>query len=140
MFVRRHPGPPSALHRSARRGWLGLGIVLLLSAPPALLAQDEAGALSGTVVDQESGVPVEGARIGLLGTVDRFETVSDAAGAFRFPSVPAGDYAFRVDHLAYGTVTSAVEVLAGEETVLRATVSTSAILLDGVEVTVLSRR
>ena len=140
MFVRRHPGPPSALHRSARRGWLGLGIVLLLSAPPALLAQDEAGALSGTVVDQESGVPVEGARIGLLGTVDRFETVSDAAGAFRFPSVPAGDYAFRVDHLAYGTVTSAVEVLAGEETVLRATVSTSAILLDAVEVTVLSRR
>lgn len=112
-----------------------------MSTSAPLAAQEMAtGALSGVVVDQESGDPVEGARLALLGSAERFEEVSDQDGAFRFPTVPVGSYAFRVEHLAYGTVTSAVDVSADEETVIRAVVSTSAILLEAVEVTVLSRR
>ncbi len=134
---------PRSPRRNRHRPWSLLGGVclLLLASTAPLVAQDvEYGALSGVVVDQESGEAVEGARLGLLGPEERFEAVSDPEGAFRFPVVPVGSYAFRVEHLAYGTVTSAVDVSADEETVIRAVVSTSAILLEAVEVTVLSRR
>lgn len=123
-----------------RPGLLSTCLLLIGSVAPVAAQEVASGALSGIVLDQESGDPVEGARLALLGSAERFEAVSDTEGAFRFPAVPVGSYAFRVEHLAYGTVTSAVDVSADEETVIRAVVSTSAILLEAVEVTVLSRQ
>ena len=50
---------------------------------------------SGTVRDVQ-GYPVPGATVTLVGETTRTEVVSDLAGAFRFPELPAGGYALRV--------------------------------------------
>lgn len=118
-------------------------LMLLAMAPggtPSSLAAQDVGALSGSVVDQDSGLPVSGALLVLLGPGGRFEMASDSLGVFRFPSLAPGNYALRVRHLAYGELVSAVDVAADEEFRLQVTISPRAIRLDAVEVTVLSRR
>ncbi|NJD08707.1 MAG: hypothetical protein FIA97_19770 [Methylococcaceae bacterium] len=52
-------------------------------------------AVSGTVVD-ETNAPVAGAQVSLLG-VPIAPVTTDAAGAFRFPAVPEGEYDAQVD-------------------------------------------
>lgn len=132
---------PQSTPRRRLPSWPGLLLTCLLVVGVPVAAQEApAGALSGVVVEHETGEPVEGARLALLGSAELLEAVSDPEGAFRFPAVPVGSYAFRVEHLAFGTVTSAVDVASGEETVIRAVISPSAILLEAVEVTVLSQR
>ena len=67
--------------------------------------------------------PVEGARLELAGFCGALRGGERSGGGLPLPEVQVGSYAFRVEHLAYGTVTSAVEVSADEETVVRAVVS-----------------
>lgn len=56
---------------------------------------------TGTLVDQLSGEPVEGAEVRLEGT-NHF-TISDAAGLFEISDVEPGEYTLAVSHLAYPT-------------------------------------
>ena len=72
------------------------------------------GVVDGTVVDQATGTPLSGARITIEGT-DR-STVTDDRGAFRFPSLPAGDYVLVLDYLGDPPQEQAVSVAAGSQT------------------------
>jgi hypothetical protein len=71
-------------------GWL------LLPAGTAL-----ANGLKGMVRDRDSGQPLIGADLALVGT--DFSASADLKGRFDFPDVPAGDYEMRVTYLGYNT-------------------------------------
>lgn len=66
-----------------------------------LLGEYSASRATGTLVDQLSGEPVQGAEVRLEGT-NHF-TVSDAAGLFEITGVEPGEYTLTVSHLAYPT-------------------------------------
>jgi hypothetical protein len=96
------------------------------------------GALGGTVVDDGTGNPVADVRLILVGGNRSLEVTTSGEGRFRIADLPVGNYLLRVEHIAYGTLTSPVEVLDGEETTLAVRISPAAILLEEIEVTALS--
>ena len=97
---------------------LGLGIAASRGAP--VQAQGHAvspaptGGISGQVVNQQSRVPVSGARVNLIGT--RLRTATDSAGRFSQVSLDAGTYILEVRAIGYG-VTSWVLRLSDGQTV-----------------------
>lgn len=113
-------------------------------AAAGLPAQEEPPTVSGTVVDARTGAAVEGAGVALArirdGVVDtaRVETVTDRAGMFRFGVVGPGDYELAVTHIAYGAFREKLTVSPDEGVALRVTLSASAIVLEPVEIEVMS--
>lgn len=76
---------------------------LLFLGSGGVLAQS--GSLSGRVLSRESRVPLEAARIEILGTA--LATTADAAGAFAITGVPIGVYAARFSAVGYQPFTQA---------------------------------
>src|SRR5687767_861099 len=81
--------------------------------PGALLA-DGAGAIAGTVVNEETA-PVVGALVGLDATQT---TTTDEAGRFSFKAVPPGSHELQIQALGYASIGRAVDVIEGEVTQL----------------------
>ena len=79
---------------------MSLGFALL-ALPVA--AQETGRRLSGLLLTEGSGAPVEGAHIRLVdpGEVVLAEALSDASGAFRLPMPPAGVYRLLVARIGY---------------------------------------
>lgn len=83
-------------HRSIASRLQGLGLLgcgLLLALAPAALAQGEAGLLSGVVRSAEAA-PVVSVHVYAysLGNFELRQVLTDVAGRFRFPALPAGLY------------------------------------------------
>src|SRR5579884_3430424 len=58
--------------------------------------------ISGTVVDQQGGLPVSGAHLQLMQAAKVVAgTISDASGKFSFPAVPQGVYNIQVTAAGY---------------------------------------
>ena len=73
--------------------------------------------VKGTVLDNQSEIPLIGATIELLGTDNG--TVTDLDGYFRLENVPLGRQSFRVSYLGYNSITLPnMEVRAGKELLL----------------------
>src|SRR5687767_10427059 len=77
---------------------------------PSELLTEGAGAIAGTVVDEETA-PVVGALIGLDATRS---TTTDEAGQFSFKSVAPGAHQVQVQALGYASIGRAVNVVEGE--------------------------
>ncbi|WP_419942420.1 carboxypeptidase-like regulatory domain-containing protein [Candidatus Palauibacter sp.] len=88
----------SALARSALVAGLGLQLMAF-----PLGAQEADRRLSGLLLTEGSGAPVEGAHIRLVdpGEVVLAEALSDAQGAFSLPMPPAGVYRLLVARIGY---------------------------------------
>ena len=88
----------SALARSALVAALGLQLMAF-----PLGAQEVGRRLSGLLLTEGSGAPVEGAHIRLVDPADsvRAEALSDAQGAFSLPMPPAGVYRLLVARIGY---------------------------------------
>ncbi|WP_419936742.1 carboxypeptidase-like regulatory domain-containing protein [Candidatus Palauibacter sp.] len=87
-----------ALVRSTLAASLGLALLVLP------LSSQEAGArLSGLLLTEGSGAPVEGAYVALvdLSEVVFGETLSNEGGAFRLPVPPPGTYRIQVTRIGY---------------------------------------
>ncbi len=69
------------------------------------------GTVAGTVVDMESGDPLEGANVSIA--ILNLGTASDAQGRFTILNVPPGAHELRVDLIGYPPVTRAITVTAG---------------------------
>lgn len=120
------------------------GMLAAAGGATAVAAQEEVPAVSGRVVAAATGAAVEGAEVALArirdGVVDsaRVEAVTDGAGMFRFGGVGAGGYELTVTHIAYGTFRERLTVPPDEGVSLRVTLSEAAIVLEPIEVEVMS--
>ncbi|WP_425153589.1 carboxypeptidase-like regulatory domain-containing protein [Candidatus Palauibacter sp.] len=82
-----------------------LGLALL--APP-VAAQEPGARLTGILVSEADGAPVDGAVVSLadLNDVVVWETLSNEGGAFSLPLPPPGTYRVRVSRIGYASWTS----------------------------------
>jgi hypothetical protein len=94
-------------------------LALVLPAPPDLDIQDpvaptavEVASLDGLVTDRQTGSPVPGVDVQLLG-VPGGRRITDDQGAFRYDSLPAGTHRLSVTGLGYHPVEDSVVLAAG---------------------------
>lgn len=83
-------------------------VVPALPAPLERWVPPVRGTLSGTVVDTETGESLPGAHVVLAGL--GLGAVTNAAGYFALPDLPAGTYRVRVSHVGYRTVEAEIPV------------------------------
>ena len=91
-----------------------IGAVLLALGPGIAAAQGAQGTLSGQVTDEESGRPVESARVFIVGTPLAQLTSPD--GRFVFRNLAPGQVQVRVMRVPYRPQFRTVNLAAGEET------------------------
>ncbi len=91
--------------------WLSLAACLLLAAAGAE-AQQSAGTVSGTVVD-ESGAVLPGANVQLIGPGTNKFAVTGSDGRYTFTGVPAGTHRVTAALIGFGTVTNESVVVSG---------------------------
>ncbi|HEX2092976.1 MAG TPA: TonB-dependent receptor [Longimicrobiaceae bacterium] len=113
---------------------LAAGILVLLPAlhPADLHAQEQTGALVVTVTSLESGRPVMGARVALLGTA--LSATTDATGKLRLAGLPVGLQTVEVRRLGYATRLALVTVHGGEVTSLSMPLEVQAIPVAAIRV------
>jgi len=115
-------------------GWLSLAVLLLFSVPiPSLQAQQQ-GTLTGTVVDANSGEPMSGAEVTVVGTQSR--ALTNEAGRFTIENVGTGTYQVRVTFLGRAEANrTGVVIRPGETTTVDFQLREEALRLEGVVVT-----
>lgn len=118
--------------RSRYGGGLSLAVAALLAVSGSGNAQ-EAGSITGMVVDGTNLQPLNGAQVVVDGTTRGAS--ADARGRFLIPAVPAGTHTVRVTYLGYRSVGQEVNVAAGETAEIEFQLEVSAISLDEVVVT-----
>lgn len=85
-----------------------MSFILLFAS--VVLAQT--GRVSGTVIDQQTGEPLIGTNVIIMGT--NFGSTTDANGNFLITQVPAGIYSVRASYIGYQTVTvEGIRVVSG---------------------------
>ncbi|MES3631060.1 MAG: TonB-dependent receptor [Longimonas sp.] len=73
------------------------GVLVLFMAPGLVVAQS--GTVTGTVTDAETGEPLPGANVVVIGT--EIGVPTDVDGTFRLQNVPAGDQVIRATFVGY---------------------------------------
>lgn len=138
MTHSKHPAPttPGSPVGWPRRASVRLGVALTFSLlallSPGAHAQ-QAGEVTGRVVDELSQAPLASVQVYLDGT--GLGTLTNAEGQYVITNVPAGSYTMRATRIGFRAVTQEVTVEAGEPTQADFTLSTEALALDEVVVT-----
>ncbi|MDE2761642.1 MAG: TonB-dependent receptor [Gemmatimonadota bacterium] len=123
---------------TGRRTFAGLLLSTVISSLPTTAAHGQTGAITGTIVDLETGSPVADAAIRVLGREDA-RAVTDSAGGFLL-SVPAGTHSVVVTRIGYETSrTDGVAVAAGAPVPVTIRLRSGALALNPLVVTA-SRR
>jgi hypothetical protein len=91
----------------------------------------------GSVIDNQSGMPIGGARVTIRDT--RYATTTSADGRFYFEDVPRGEYVLYVSHMAYVHVPAPLRI-ASDAVHVEIRLDAAAIPLEPIRVTVFSRR
>ncbi len=91
-----------------------LFVALSIVAGPRLARCGSAGRISGRVTDAQTGEPLPGANVLIVGTSIGGST--DLNGAFTITNVPQGSYTVRVSYIGYRNFESSVRVGSGEST------------------------
>lgn len=125
------------MRQSRVRWWpkiLGVAAVLgwTATAPPPVEAQ-QAGVISGAVVDQATSQPLVGAQVVVVGT--NLAAVTNEAGRYIIRNVPAGQRNVRAMLIGYGNVTHEAQVRPGQTAEVDFALSVSAIALEDIVVT-----
>lgn len=135
--MRAGRGPAAALARAAR---LALALAAIAGMAPDGMAAQEAVEVAGTVVDDGTGEPVDGATVRLADSAGSArETITGPDGTFAFAQVAPGTYALAVRRLGYELLSTPLEI--GPQTPPRVDVRLrpQAIPLDPLEVGVAGR-
>jgi hypothetical protein len=103
-------------------------LVLLLSAQ---------GSLVGTVHDYQSGEPLNGAVVSVLGT--NVEQITDSTGTFVLDGLPPGRHLVTTEYLGYGQRTDSVTVFSQETVDIDIRVAPQAVEVEGLVVTARTR-
>ncbi|MDZ7779988.1 MAG: carboxypeptidase regulatory-like domain-containing protein [Gemmatimonadota bacterium] len=110
----------------------GIVALALLVGAAAVGAQTQ-GALIGSVVDEESGEPIEGATVVLSDS--RSGVLTEEDGRFSIEGVSEGDVTVRIERDGYSTLVETLEVLPGEVSVVRFELLPVTAVLEGLRVT-----
>ena len=113
--------------------WAGLGVFLIWGVGVGSAAAQESGSVVGEVLAEETGRPIAGAQITIVGTT--MGTLTQANGTYLMVNVPVGPVTVRVQFIGYATQEQSVTVRAGEPTRVDFTLGTEAIGLDEIVVT-----
>lgn len=113
-----------------------------MAGTPAGAQQAPAVMIVGTVLDDESATPIEGAVVEILGQREILSrSVTDAEGAFRFTLPRHGGYRFGADRIGYGRTVTPTLYTDGHDTVaVEIRLNAEAVLLAPLEVTAWSPR
>jgi TonB-linked SusC/RagA family outer membrane protein len=125
----------SALRYARLTPWcIAAIIVASIISPQQTLAQGaRGGAITGTVRAAHTGEPIAGAAMQVEGTA--YGTVTNAAGAFRFSSVPAGAHSLSARALGFAKLSRTVTVADGGTTTADFALERAASQLDAMVVT-----
>ena len=115
----------------------GLLLVAVALTVPVSLGAQETRAVSGVVVDADTGAPVSGAVVTILGP--GLSVVTDPEGRFEISGVPTGSLELVLRHIAYGEHTEALDVEPSGPLDFQIRVSSQAIELAPLGVEVRSR-
>ena len=98
--------------------WVALCfIAAVLAIPSAVFAQGSGSSLSGLITDNSQAVvPQATVKVRQLATNVTTETISDAAGYYRFPSLPVGEYEITIDHPGFAQISQHVRIETARET------------------------
>ena len=97
------------------RNWVKVTLaILLLVLPLGLMAAD--GKIKGKVTDVETGRPLAGANVVIVGTTHG--AASGATGVYEIRNLPAGTYSVKVMFMGYKNDEATVTVTAGQPAVL----------------------
>lgn len=110
-----------------------LASALLLTGATSASAQTATGTVTGSVVERQSGRPIEGVQVRVVGTQRGAQT--DQAGQFRLIAVPAGAVSISAQRIGYGASTRVVAVTAGGTATVSFSLAPSATTLEQVTVT-----
>ena len=80
----------------------GLAIAIFLTIIPKAVLSQSTGILRGTLSDKETGKPVAGANVSLIGT--GLWDLTDDSGYFEIKQVPAGIYTLNISHIEYNNI------------------------------------
>ncbi len=108
-----------------------VGSVLLLSAQ--WVGAQSTGTVTGTVVDAESGEPLEGANVSIAAL--ELVEVSDAEGRFVIRDVPPGTHELNAQLIGYTGEPRAITVTAGETLTVALSMDLSLLYMDELVVT-----
>ena len=94
-------------------------LLLLVTGSTTLFAQSVTQTVKGTIIDQQSEIPLIGATIEWVNDLQLTGTVTDIDGRFTLTEIPVGRQAFVVSYLGYETITIPnVLITAGKEVIL----------------------
>ncbi|MFW6089233.1 MAG: TonB-dependent receptor, partial [Gemmatimonadota bacterium] len=107
------------------------GLALFIASP--LLAQQSTGKVQGRVVDEETGAPIAGASVTVVGT--SIGNLTNDQGFYFLNEAPAGLQTVRAEFIGYRAVEISDErILAGQTTTLNFELSSSAVELEALVV------
>jgi TonB-dependent starch-binding outer membrane protein SusC len=104
---------------------------------PAVLAAQERGTITGSVVDQATQQPLAGVQVSVAGT--QLGTLTNQQGRFLIPNVPVGAREVRATLIGYSQGTQQINVAAGQTATVNLALAQSAVALEGVIVTATGR-
>ena len=82
----------------------------------SLLSFAQTGSIKGTIIDQQSEMPIIGATVELLNQSEMIGAISDLDGYFRLEGVPIGRNVIKVSYLGYEPTTLPnIDVTAGKD-------------------------
>lgn len=124
--------PPPRIPGLRRAVVLLAALAFLVGAGPSVQAQTH-GSLVGTVLDEQTGEPLEGATVVIQEA--RSGAITNADGTFSLDGVPEGSVTVRIAMEGYSTLVETLEVLPGEITLIRFQLLPLWAVLEGLVVT-----
>jgi hypothetical protein len=104
-------------------------------------SQNLSQTVRGTIIDNDSKLPLIGATVIIVGTNPLIGTATDVNGIFRLEKIPVGRIAVKISYLGYETkIISDIVVNSGKEVVLDLTMQESVTTVDEVVVKAYQRK
>src|SRR6266480_772019 len=120
---------PSLLCRRLSMRYFGILLVCTVLAAQVGAAQD-VGSIVGSVTARETGAPLAGAAVSVLGT--RLTALTAADGHYVIAAVPPGTYHVRARLIGYGSGEDTIVVAAGQSVAAELRLPAQAVQLDAV--------
>jgi hypothetical protein len=99
---------------------------LMLNIPVTILAQQITQTIKGTIVDNETSIPLIGATVVIMESNPVIGTTTDVNGNFKIEKVPVGRYNFQISYVGYESlIVPEILVTSGKEVVINTSLKQS---------------